>query len=118
MFIDGVGLFFYLLAIVYASKFGLNVTVASWFVGIAPIIFNAAYRLLIATAYHKPLMEIFSLADIITAILQLMLAFVIFTLLDRNEDSLGSWVLITIIGVVVSYTFVPSTMPLITAFVS
>jgi hypothetical protein len=83
------------------------------FVGIAPVVFNLIVRSIMDGITHTSLGGIFSLTYIITAIVQLLLAFIIFRLMDQREESLSAWLFIVTISGVINYMFVPNTIPLI-----
>lgn len=115
MFIDAAGLIFFSIGIVYFLKYNASVRSTALFIGISPIIFNALYRVIMANVYDKPLSGIFTLTDIIVAVLRLILAFVILLFVSRNEESGAMTWAILASGGILSYAILPSVMPWVVA---
>lgn len=107
MFIDAAGFIFYVIGVSYYVKYNPSIKGVALFIGIGPIVLNALYRGIMAGVYDKPLSGIFTLSDIITAFLQLLLAFVILAFARRNEESIAmTWVILAS-GGFLSYAILP-----------
>lgn len=108
MFIDAIGLLVYAVMLKVSSKYDMGVIRAALITGISPIAINGAYRGIITLIYHKSLLTIFAPYELVTYDIQLLVVFVIFYFLKRNDDSLGVWFIIAALGAFVCYAFVPS----------
>ena len=108
MIVDAIGLIVYAVMLRAYNKFDLSIKFTALTIGIAPVVLNGTYRAITGLTYHKSLNDLFAPYEIIAAVVQLVLALVIVRLLDRNEESIGAWFAVAIIGGAVSYAFVPS----------
>ncbi len=72
-----------------------------------PTLINVAFRYIYISGGDFPLFQIFMLQDGIILALQLVLAYVIFRVLDQKEDSLVSWTVIAVVGFFVLYIVAP-----------
>lgn len=113
MMVDAVGLIVYIVMVRALDKFDLGTKFTALTIGITPLVLNGAYRAITGSIYHKSLTSMFDSYEIISAVIQLILAFIIVRLLVRNEESIGAWYTVAIVGGAVSYAFVPSFMRLL-----
>jgi hypothetical protein len=117
MMVDAIGLIVYIVMLWSFNKFDLGIKFTALTIGIAPVLLNGIYRAIMASIYHKSLNGLFAPYEIIAAVVQLVFAFIIVRLLERNEESIGAWFTVAIIGGAVSYAFVPSFAQLLVGLV-
>ena len=113
MMVDAVGLIVYMVMVRALDKFDLGTKFTALTIGVAPLVLNGIYRGTTGSVYHKPLNSMFDSYEIISAVIQLLIAFIIVHQLVRNEENIGAWYTVAIIGGAVSYAFVPSTVRLL-----
>ena len=106
--VDIAGLIFYVLGAGYFIKFSPSVKSVALFVGIGAAVAGFGYDALMAAIHGWPLESAFPLHSIVARIVQLALAFVIFRLVEKYEESITATFVVLFLGAFVSYITVPN----------
>jgi len=116
MSIDGIGLLVYAVMIRAFGKYNLSIKFSAITVGVAPFVINKIIAFIMLRIYNSPIEKLFVPADIVISLLQLIVAFIIFYMMQQRDDDLVSWFTVAIFGAGINYMLIPYVVPMFVSY--